>query len=110
MSIVTVTDEQAVKANDFIRDNAGEIAKAKAERVYLEEYRKTQKALLINSFPGGTILEKESYAYAHKDYIVVLDGLRSAVEKEEELRWKMIAAQAKIEMWRTFQANARREL
>ena len=35
------------KAIDYIVANAPKYAKAKAERIYLEEFRKTKKALLM---------------------------------------------------------------
>ena len=35
------------KTVDFILENAPRYAKAKAERIYLEEFRKTKKALLM---------------------------------------------------------------
>lgn len=35
------------QAVDFLLKNAGLYAKAKAERVYLEEFRKSKKALLM---------------------------------------------------------------
>jgi hypothetical protein len=93
-------------ALEFMRDNAKPLAEAKAQRIYLEQFRKTQKALLIQQ-ATGTIQEKDSYAYAHEDYIQVLDGLKVAVEQEEFLRWKMTAAQAYVEVWRSKQANNR---
>jgi len=94
------------KSLDFIRDNAEAYAQAKAERIYLEEFRKSQKALLVLE-ATGTIQEKDAYAYSNTKYLLVLDGLKVAVEKEEKLKWMMIAAQAKIEVWRTEQANSR---
>ena len=39
-----VTEEDAEKANDFIRDHADELGAAKAARVYLEDFRKSKKA------------------------------------------------------------------
>lgn len=102
-----ITDEQAERANDFIRDRADDIARAKASRVYLEEFRKTKKALLIQKAPDGTVQAKESYAYAHPEYEELLTGLKDAVEDEEKLRWQMVAAQTKIEIWRTQQSNKR---
>jgi hypothetical protein len=39
----------------------------------------------------------------------LLEGLRDAVEQEEKLRWDLIAAQARVEIWRTQQANLRAE-
>ena len=97
----------ADKAIDFIIEKAPEYAKAKANRKYLEEYRKTVKARLYQLAPGNTIPEKESWAYAHKEYESVLDGIRAAVEIEEELLWKMKAAEHRLEKWRTEQANNR---
>ena len=35
------------KAIEFILENAPKFAQAKAQRVYLEEFRKTKKALLM---------------------------------------------------------------
>lgn len=101
-----IAEKQAEAANDFIRDKAGEYAQARANRIYLEQFRKSKKALLMNERDGPEHV-RTSYAYAHADYLGVLAGLKAAVEVEEELRWKMIAAQAKIEIWRTQQANQR---
>jgi hypothetical protein len=95
------------RAAEFIRDNAPIYANAKANRIYLEQFRKSKKALLMAESPEKTAAAKEIYAYAHPDYIVVLDGLREAVEKEETLKWKLTAAEAKIEIWRTESANNR---
>jgi len=40
----------------------------------------------------------------------LLEGLRVAVEEEEKYKWLMVAAQARIEVWKTNQYNARAEL
>ena len=52
---------------------------------------------------------QERDAYADSQYQAHLDWLREAVAIEEELRWKMIAAQAKIEAWRTLESSRRFE-
>jgi hypothetical protein len=54
--------------------------------------------------------KQEVYAYAHEDYVVLLRGIREAVEAEEKYRWLMTAAQARIEVWRTEQYSARMEI
>jgi hypothetical protein len=95
------------KALDYIRINAPELAAAKAARIYLEQFRKSKKALLINDAPTGTIQSKESYAYAHDDYLQLLTDLKAAVEQEEFFKWMMVAAQLKVEVYRTQQANNR---
>lgn len=106
------TEINIFRSLDFIRDNAPAYAKAKSERVYLEEFRKSKKALLMRSaeesgHKSAAIQERE--AYAHPEYMQLLDGLRCAVEEEERLRWLIVAAQAKIEAWRTIEANRRAE-
>jgi hypothetical protein len=105
------------KSLDFIRKKAKQFATAKAQRVYLEEFRKSKKALLIierekaDALAGtkSTVSERESYAYAHKDYTELLEGLREAIQQEEELKFRISSAQLAIEVWRTEQANERAE-
>lgn len=92
----------------FIYRQAPAYAKAKSERVYLEEFRKSKKALLMAKSGAKTAAEREQHAYAHDEYIKLLEGLKLAVETEEELKWQLIAAQAKVEIWRTESANNRK--
>jgi len=100
-----VTDPH--KAVDYIFKHAPAFAKAKSERVYLEEFRKSKKAILMSQSNAEAANAREQYAYAHDEYLSLLDGLRAAVETEEKLRWDLIAAQARVEIWRTEQANNR---
>lgn len=60
--------------------------------------------------PTEVLGKQETFAYSHPDYIAVLDDLKKAIVIEEETRWMMIAAQARIEVWKTNQYNARAEL
>lgn len=100
------------KCLDFLRDNSLAMAQAKANRIYLEEGRKSAKAILMQEAErrGATSsAAQEREAYAHEDYTKHLDALRMAVEEEERLRWMMVAAQSKIEVWRSISANLRAE-
>lgn len=100
------------KALDFIRDTAPLYAKAKSERVYLEEFRKSKKALLMRAAEISghkSSVSQEREAYAHPDYMELLAALQMAVEEEEKYRWMFVAAQAKIEVWRTIEATRRAE-
>lgn len=100
------------KAIDFILDNAPKYAKAKAERIYIEEFRKSKKAMLMQQAQRRNIdsaVAQEREAYAHEEYIDLLKGLSAAVEIEETLRWQLEAARLNTEIWRTEQANARAE-
>ena len=95
------------EAVDYIIKHSQEYALAKANVVYLEQFRKTQKALCFQASLRSTMAEKEADAYAHKDYIAVLDGLKDAVEAAERLRWMLVAAQARIDIWRSQEASNR---
>jgi hypothetical protein len=92
---------------DFIYRTAPAYAKAKSERVYIEEFRKSKKALLMKSSGESSVAAQEREAYSNGDYLALLDGLKVAVESEEGLRWQLVAAQARIEIWRTQSANDR---
>lgn len=95
------------KAVDFLLANAGKYAAAKAQRAYLEHFRSSKKALLMAACTEKAANAREQYAYSHPEYIALLDGLKSAVEVEETLRWQQIAAQLRVEIWRTGCANDR---
>jgi hypothetical protein len=89
------------------------LAQAKANRIYLEEFRKTKKAILMRDASGDgmvTIAAQEREAYSHEEYQKLLLGLKEAVQEEERLRWLMIGAQAKIEVWRSFESSKRAEM
>jgi hypothetical protein len=98
------------RAIQYLIDTAPLYAKAKADRMYLEEFRKSRKAQLMSQAGTEVLGKQEVYAYAHADYVGILEGIREAVEKEEKYRWLMTAAQARIEVWRTEQYSARMEM
>ena len=91
----------------FIRDHAPKLAKAKAERIYLENYKKSLFALLYREVEGKTVADREYETYAQAAYIDHLYALKVAVEEEEAIKWMMISAQLRCEVWRSEQANAR---
>ena len=95
------------KSIDFMIRNAKAYAQAKAKVTYLEQFRKSKKAILFASAMGNTIADKESYAYSHPEYLELLEGLKAAVEEAERLRWMLVAAQARIDVYRTQEASNR---
>ena len=100
---------EPTKAIQYLIDTAPLYAKAKSDRMYLEEFRKSRKAQLMSQAGTEVLGKQETFAYAHQDYIEILEGIREAVEREERFRWLMTAAQARIEVWRTEQYSARIE-
>jgi len=98
------------EAVDFLIDQSKPYAKAKSERIYMEEFRKTLKAQLMieaESFGHKTAVTQEREAYSHTQYVAHLQALKEAVENEERLRWMMIAAQERIAVWRSQEASNR---
>lgn len=94
------------EAVDYLIKTAPRFAKAKAERVYVENFLRSKKSLLMAQVEGS-IAAKEAYAYAHPEYQQLLEGLRAAVEAEETLKWKMTAAELSVEIWRSQEASNR---
>jgi hypothetical protein len=94
-------------AVDYLIEVAPKYAKAKAERIYLEEFRKSKKALLMQAHGDKAIGAQEREAYAHPEYIGLIAALQIAVELEENLRWMMTAAQTRVEVWRSQESTAR---
>lgn len=103
-----ITDEQAEMALDFLKVSAKAYAKAKAERIYIEEFRKSKKAILMKQSGDQSAAAQERDAYAHPGYQELLQGLKVAVENEENLRWKIASAELQISIWQTQSANSRK--
>lgn len=87
---------------------APRLAKARGELTYLDEYKKSLKAILMKASKEKTSAAQETEAYAHPDYIKHLAGLQAATEAYEALKWQMVATEAAVEVWRTTSANERR--
>lgn len=104
-----IGNDEVEKALDFLRDNAKDIAEARANRIYLEQFRKSKKAMLQSQSKASSVAAAEIEAYANKEYLELLDALKIAVFEDERLRFLSAAAEAKIEVWRTQQANLRAE-
>jgi hypothetical protein len=102
-----ITDEEIDKALDYLRDNARDAAQAKANRVYVEEYRKTLKAQLMKEHGSLSAVLQEREAYSDPRYAEHLQAIREAVMQDEQHRFLRIAAEAKIEAWRTQSSNMR---
>jgi hypothetical protein len=107
MSEKSIDPEQSA---EDIRNKAPAFGEAKAQRVFLEEFRRSKKAMLMKDcytmgVEAANAQERE--ALADPEYVQLLKGLAAAVEKEETLKWEIEAARLEIEIWRTRQATAR---
>lgn len=86
---------------------APQYAEAKGNRVYLEEFRKSLKAQLMKACNENSVAAQEREAYSDETYVQHIKGLQAAVQMEETLRWRLVASQAAIEIWRSQEASNR---
>lgn len=107
MSDTDVKDPEL--AIEYIFKYGKKFGEAKGKRIYMEEYRKSLKAMIMKRSLETSVNAQEREAYSHPEYVEHLRALQEAVEIEEELRWRLIAAQARIEVWRSLEATNRAE-
>jgi hypothetical protein len=100
-------DIDPARAVEYIIKHSAEFAKAKAERVYIENYLRSKKSLIMAKSSAKSVAAAEVDAYADPEYIGLLEGLKEAVEAEEKLKWMLTAAQLKVEIWRSQEATNR---
>lgn len=106
---MVITDEQVQEAFDRLRFGAAKAAQAKANRLYLIEYRKVLKAEGMKNHLDLPLAGQEREAYTSAAYKAHLLAMREAIEQDELYRWQMVRAEATIEAWRTASANQRGE-
>lgn len=102
-----ISDEDVQKALDFLRDSVPKAAAAKAMRVQLEESRKSLKAIIMKEHADLPLAAQEREAYADDRYKNHIEAIRQAVQDDETFRLYRVAAEAKIEAWRTMSSNYR---
>lgn len=101
---MTIDPNEAI---NFMIKNAEAYAQAKADVTYLTEHRKTVKAIGFQRSLKNTMAEKEADAYTTAEYTSCVEGLREAVAEAERLRWMLVAAQARVDCWRSMEASNR---
>jgi hypothetical protein len=96
-----------------LEELALQYAEAQANAEHLGEFRKSKKALLmkeaeVSGIKTAAIQERD--AYAHSDYIKLLDGLKAATERALSCKWRLELARMRFEWARTKAANRRAEM
>lgn len=105
-----ITDEEVEKALDWMRDNSTKAAHARADRAYVEEFRKVLKGQIMRENASLALGAQEAMAYADPRYEQHLKAIKEAVYEDERLRFMFTAAQAKVDAWQTQSANNRKGL
>lgn len=110
-----ISEEEAEKAVEYLRDSAREHAQNRANRIYMEEFRKVIKSQIIIEIrrekqgKGEKISDAtaEAMAYSDERYTKHLKAMETAIEKDENGRFMRSAAEARFEAWRTQEATRR---
>jgi len=98
---------RAEKAADYLTSSSVQAGQARAERVFLEEFRKSLKAQIMCEHQKESLGAQERNAYADPRYIEHLNKIKQAVMEEEKYRNLREGANAILELWRTLSANER---
>jgi len=90
-------------AAETIREKAKKHGEAHGQRIYLEEFRKSKKALLMKDalamgVEAANAQERE--ADADPEYVSLLKGLAAAAAEEITTKWEIEAARLDIEIWK----------
>jgi hypothetical protein len=104
-----VSDEELDKALAYLRDSATDAAQARADRLYLDDYSRVIRATIMSEHLSEPVNAQERYAHGDTRYKNHLEGLKQAIFLDERFRFLREAAAAKVEAWRTYQANLRAE-
>lgn len=104
-----ITQDDAEKDVDWLRANAARMAHQRAERLYLEQWLKSVKATLMSERIFESAAKAEIFALASKEYKDALVAYRDAVKADEHNRFLLVAAEAKIEAWRSQESTRRAE-
>ena len=102
-----INEQEVEAAVDWLRDTANEAAQKRADRLYLDEYRKVLRAKLMKQHMDLPVSAQEREALANPQYAEHLQALRTAIDEDERMRFLRVAAEAKIEAWRSMNANHR---
>ena len=94
------------KAVEYLKSSAEPASKARAERLYLEDYTKHLRAKIARTFEGSAASQLIS-AEASEEFKTHLDALRIAIEQDELYRHKIHAADVVVDCWRSEQATER---
>jgi len=104
-----LTSDDAEKVVDWLRDNARTMAQARAERLYMEQWIKTAKAEAMKSHTALPVAAQEREAFTSAGYLSALQAFKDSVVADEHYRWLAVAAEAKLDAWRTQESTRRAE-
>ena len=98
-----ITTQEIEKALHFLVNSASEAGQNRANRIYLEEFRKSLKAQIMSHHQELPVNAQEREAYKNVEYITHLEAMRDAIQEDEKMRFLIEAAKVKISVWQTME-------
>lgn len=102
-----ITEDDIERAVDFLRDSAPKIGIARADYNFTEAMLRHVKALAMKECDENAVSAQEREAYASARYKQAIDDYRKATMDFETLKAQREGAIAKIDAWRSLNANLR---
>ena len=104
-----ITEKEVEEAVHKLIDGAEDIAKAKADLIYAEEFKKSIKAMQMkkDGLANMPISAQEREALASEEYQKHLNKIAERTLNYEKLRAERVGLEAMIEFWRSRSANER---
>ena len=94
-------------AINFIFKKAPDYAAAKGRLAELEAFKSSLKAIKMAQTDEQSLGAQEREAYRSQEYQDLCKAIGAATEQAEALRWQLIAAQLRVEIWRSQEASNR---
>ena len=96
-----ISQAEAEKAWEYLRDTAKEAAKKESERGYIEDYKSVLLATLMSEHIDMAVHAQEREAKKDPRFKEHLEIVKFAIEKDVEIRYLRKAAEMKVSMWQT---------
>lgn len=102
-----INDANIEQALDYIRDNAHLIGQLRGQKAYLEHTIKIERGQRFLD-AEGTVGEREAWAWTDAAVKKLVDEYRGCITELATIETLFKAAELKVEVWRTQNANQRR--
>lgn len=104
---MSYTEQDAEKAVQWLIENAAAGAALRADRWRAEEMLKPTKALIMSQHADKAVNAQEREALSDPRYLEAIASATKAIEADELHRARVKAAEMKVDVWRSMQANLR---
>lgn len=101
-----IADEQIERSLDYVRDNAALIGQLRGQKAYLEHRIKIERSERYLD-AEGTVNEREAIAWTDPSVHRLCNEYRDCLTEMHTVETLFKAAELKIEVWRSQNANAR---